>query len=786
MPGRSSKALLPGHILLARAVIVCRLISAVALLASVLPAKSSANSTNFEHLLRQASDSLRSGKASSATALFEEILNAARGIGDRRSAARASVGLAASYGLNHRYKEALHQGEDALRFGLSTNDADIAVRAALNLSTVYRRMGDYSAATHILRQLNPILPRVVDPMVRAGLYFHAGTLASHGQDRKRAESLLLAGIDAALAADEVQLAASGWNQVGYVRMTAGDLEAADSALTEAFRLRRVSGNRNLGTSYAYLGRLRLMQGDAQSALNLLNRGIEASTGSAADPSHPLTLLLYWRAKAKLHLGDTAGALVDFDRAVRSAAEWRQDILQTDDMRISFEVGLHRIYRDYVDAGMSEWVRTGDIGLARRMFEVSEQHKLASFRETRRSAVPLTPEYWETLQRYRAALGSAWSTGKADSAEPARLALIRLEASLGVPPVEQTLASASEIRKALAPDEALVSFRTGAERSWAWALTRETLEVAQLPGVETLRATSASVRDRLQGPAATHLYGTLFGRFTAQIHRKRDWILSLDDGLFDVPMAALGPGGAPLVASHSTRLIPGAALVTRPGRVPSTTRFVAAADAIYNSADPRWKGPKANGAVGFSRLLNTATEATAVTRAWSVDPGPTLLLGEHFNRASLDRAIDSRPAVLHVAGHVVAHHSDTSQVMIGLGLARDGKPDFLTPSDIAAKQVEVGLVSVNGCASGGGASLPGSGLVGLTRAWLAAGAESVAATYWPVEDDRGVLFSKIYAELGRGPVSPLRAARALQAAQLAARAENSDPRRWAAVFLVSKN
>jgi CHAT domain-containing protein len=456
------------------------------------------------------------------------------------------------------------------------------------------------------------------------------------------------------------------------------------------------------------------------------------------------------------------------------------------MRISFEIGLHRIYEDYVDAGMSEWLRTRDMALARRMFEVSEQHKLASFRETRRSAVPLTPEYWETLQRYRAALGSAWSTGKPDSAEPARLALNRIEASLGVAPVEQTVVGASDIQKALAPAEALLGFRTGRERSWVWALTRQTLEVAQLPGVDKLRATSAAFRERLQTSAATDLYGTLFGRFSARIHRKRDWILSLDDGLFDVPMAALGPARAPLVTLHSTRLIPGAALVTRPGRIPSTTRFVAAADAIYNSADPRWKGPKADGAVGFSRLLNTAAEARAVTTAWSADPVPTLLLGQQFTRASLGQAIDSRPAVLHVAGHVVAHHSDPSQVMIGLGLAHDGKPDFLTPSDIAAKQIRVGLVSVNGCASGGGASLPGSGLVGLTRAWLAAGAESVAATYWPVEDDRGALFSKVYTELGRGPVSPLRAARALQAAQLAARAQNADPRAWAAVFLVSKN
>jgi CHAT domain-containing protein/tetratricopeptide (TPR) repeat protein len=785
MPGRSSKALLPGYILAVHAVIRSSFISAV-FLALIESANPSEKAETPETLIKRASDLLRSGESRKAAVSFQEILVSSQKSGDHRSVARASVGLAASYVVTHEYKRALHEGESALRYGIARQDADIAVRAALNLSTVYRRMGDFAAATQVVRELNPILPRVTDPMVRAGLYLHAGTLASHGQDRNRAESLFFAGIDAALMANDIQLAASGWNQLGYMRLAANDLPGAEAALTEAFRLRRSAGNRNLGTSYVYLGRLRLQQGDAQSAVNLLNRAVEVSAGASGDTSHPLTILLYWRATAKLRLSNVTGALADFDRAVRQATEWRQDILPSDGVRISFEVGLDRIYEDYVDAGMSEWRRTRDMAMARRMFEVSEQHKLASFRETRRSAVPLDAEYWETLQKYRAALGSAWSTGKAAPPDGSRLALIRMESRLGVAPLDEMAVRAPQIQKSLGPDEALLSFQTGRERSWAWAVTREAIEVAEIPSVEKLRAMSKAFRDGMRTSSAAELHGALFGTFTPRIHRKRDWLLSLDDTLFDIPMAALGPEHDPLVASHSTRSIPGAALLTRARRIPSNTRFVAAADAIYNSADPRWNGPSVVGAVGFSRLLNTAVEAGAVTRAWPADRNPTLLLGQNFTRMSLDRAIDTRPAVVHLAGHVVAHHSDTSQVMIGLGLGKDGKPDFLTPSDIAAKQVEVGLVSVNGCASGSGASPPGAGLVGLTRAWLAAGAESVAATYWPVEDDRGALFSRLYAELGRGPVSPSRAARALQAAQLAARARNAAPKTWAAVFLVSKN
>ena len=42
--------------------------------------------------------------------------------------------------------------------------------------------------------------------------------------------------------------------------------------------------------------------------------------------------------------------------------------------------------------------------------------------------------------------------------------------------------------------------------------------------------------------------------------------------------------------------------------------------------------------------------------------------------------------------------------------------------------------LDGCHSGAGAALPASGLQGLTRSWLGAGARSVLATRWDVAED----------------------------------------------------
>jgi CHAT domain-containing protein len=131
-------------------------------------------------------------------------------------------------------------------------------------------------------------------------------------------------------------------------------------------------------------------------------------------------------------------------------------------------------------------------------------------------------------------------------------------------------------------------------------------------------------------------------------------------------------------------------------------------------------------------------------------------------------------------------------MIGFGLTTQGSADFLTPADISSQPLRVGLVSINGCASGGGTSLPGAGLVGHTRAWLLSGATAVAATYWPVHDDRGDLFARMYREIARSPdrkITPAKAAKTLQEAQLAAWRSNtarSRPSYWAAVFVAGKH
>jgi CHAT domain-containing protein len=227
------------------------------------------------------------------------------------------------------------------------------------------------------------------------------------------------------------------------------------------------------------------------------------------------------------------------------------------------------------------------------------------------------------------------------------------------------------------------------------------------------------------------------------------------------------------------------------------------DAIYNRADARWsvqpfagwfrRDPTGN-PLRLARLSGSGDEVRTALSIWG---SGTILTGENATRERLTEDLDSSTGILHLATHVVSAPQLASPTgrpslnnsragLIVLGLDRSGQPGFLDMRDILLRPVNLRLVVMSGCSSGDASALPASGLMGLTRAWLGAGASEVLATRWPVLDDSGPFFASFYRYLKANPASG--AADALRAAQVEMIHSDSyrnRPQYWASYFLVGK-
>ena len=732
-------------------------------------------------------------------------------IGDERTAARATGNLGAMRFALHQYRGALTSFLEARRMAVSSGDSSEVAAIDANLSSLYMQMGDMDEAA---RRMQGTLERLsgkerAEHLAETQILY--GLLRARQKQMPAALTLFHAGIDSAEAGGNWKLAADAWNLLGDEYLQQHDPASAEQPLLEAYRIRSLR-HLALDSSYRSLGRLRLDQGDLDSAEVFLNRAVEL----AAQPGGPVPSwdIYHYRGRVRLAQGRLTEALSDLRTAVRLARAWRWSAPLDEAMRIGAEGWLDRVYEALVDAGNRLFEQTGDRSLIRETFESAEENRASSLRtliEGRTAAAEELPSsYWlavSRLQRTEVEAARLHTPAAEQDALSARAALALIESNAFRERLSDSDGLLARVRAELNPDDALIAFHLGESGSWVWAVTRDRIALHRLPSRDTVNALARSFSFAVRNDSPDSLAegralgDTLFGSLEPEFQRKGRWLLALEGDLFDVPFAALpadfpSTAGSPSTEASRrvTEIIPGAALWSNHPPRPASGTLLGIGDAVYNLADPRLtkkfrqpfgNAPQLRPAV-FSvlpRLVASASELEASASAWH--GSSALLEGPSASRAGLAAALARDPSVIHFATHFVELDGPDPHGVIVLSVNSDGQAETLGPAEIARWRVNPGLVALSGCHSSAGVVLPGSGLLGLTRAWLAAGAHNVLASHWDVPDDGGPLFAAFYRHLGQPGQTPASALRASQIEMAEAGGWRANPRYWAAYFVMGK-
>ena len=349
---------------------------------------------------------------------------------------------------------------------------------------------------------------------------------------------------------------------------------------------------------------------------------------------------------------------------------------------------------------------------------------------------------------------------------------------------------------LGESDLLLSFYLGKRESYLWTVTRSRIELHRLPTESEIREDVMRFREAIStgAPAGeklgADLYRRLFHSLSPAEEAKTSWLLSLDGVLFDLPFAALVSNyhdGQPVYVAehHSTQRIPGALFLTGDAARPGG--YLGVADAVYNSADPRrtrdpsWKPNWTQARGQLNRLVSSAREMQRSAERWQSDTvrnGPIQILeGTAAGREAFLGALRASPSTIHLATHVLSSTTQPEQAFLAFSLDAKGRPGLLSTSEIGMLHVPGALIVMTGCATGTGETQAGAGLLGLTRAWMMAGARAVVATNWPVPDTDGDLIPAFYRNLEAD--SAAEALRRSQVEQIHSGTWQAAPSYWAA-------
>jgi CHAT domain-containing protein/predicted negative regulator of RcsB-dependent stress response len=187
---------------------------------------------------------------------------------------------------------------------------------------------------------------------------------------------------------------------------------------------------------------------------------------------------------------------------------------------------------------------------------------------------------------------------------------------------------------------------------------------------------------------------------------------------------------------------------------------------------------------ISPLPESRNEAAAIMKVVPKGEGMSAL-GFDASRATVMSPTLSQYRIIHFATHGFADldHPELSGIVLSLidakGQPQDG---FLRLHDIYNLNLPADLVVLSACQTGVGKQIKGEGLIALTRGFTYAGAASVVASLWKVDDEATkILMEEFYKQMF---VNGLQPAAALQKAQLklAHQSQWRSPFYWAGFVL----
>jgi CHAT domain-containing protein/Tfp pilus assembly protein PilF len=637
------------------------------------------------------------GEKPQALSLLNEALQHWRALNDRWWEATTLNTLGNAYLSIGESQRALEAYQIALTLNRALKQRRGEAQVLSNLGLLYRSLGELTEAAAYHQQALALNRALGDRRLEAVALHNLGELYLALGEHHRALEVCQLALPLHKAVDDWIGAGHTLEHLGTLYVRLGQPQRALAYYQEALTLLQPLGARQmLATVFNGLGATYLALGQPQQAEESYNRALALARAVAAP-------------------GGESGALAGLARVARA----RGQLLQA---RAQIEAALAIINTQRTKVANRE-LRASHFALRRNHYEF----------------------YLDLLLRlHELEPGAGHAAAALAASEQARArSLLDLlgtepEAALEATPLKQ-----AELLALGEPGAALLEYVLGRDGSFLFVITRAGLHTYRLPPKAVIEALVQELRAALDWPsrrsfgryvsAAQRLYRLLLAPAAGVLQACPRWLIAPDGALYLMPFEALLAEGQ-LPARADYRALDYLLKQRTISYVPSAS--VLASLRQRATAQPPFKTflALADPSNALPRLQQTSREAAEIARLYQ--GAETLLLTREL---ASEEQVKQHPEIrrtrfLHFATHGRMDEAQphTSGLLLAPSLAakEDG---LLQIAEVLELKLQAELVVLSACETGLGKTLSGEGVLGLTRAFLSAGARSVAVSLWQVGD-----------------------------------------------------
>lgn len=840
---------------------------------------------------------LQLNEGRNALPYFEGALALAQQIGVQRLETSIETQLGGTYGdhLGDITKSYAHHERSRVLAGRS-GDKPTQGSALNNIGKLHQESADYQRALDYYLQALPLL--VESPPRRAIVLNNIGVAYNSLGESERALDYLQQSLAILKTGQDRNAEARTLHNIGYAYHHLAKYREAQDQYNQALAIVQKNGNRALeAQTFDLLGATYSAMGQPPKALDLHQQSLEIQRTAKnirseafghVNLAHVYNLLdqpekaldhfnqalaisrsindlnsaagaLEGRARAQQKLGNLAAARTDVEESL-SLIETVRARSGSQSQRASYLASREKAYELYVDVLMqlhvkdpaarhdAEALQASERGRARSLLELLNEAPadieqgvsvdLVKREREIRQAINAKAQRQIQLTAQNGNRQEIETFGKEiraleDEYQQVQVAIRKASPAYAALTQPQPL-GLKEIQQLLEPNTVLLEYSLGDERSYVWAVTRDSMKAFALPKGEDIKKvaqrvyqslTARSVTKSLETPeqrqrriadadsqfqqSSAELARMILAPAAAEFGTKR-MVVVADGALQYVPFAALpSPGSTrPLILDHELVSLPSASSLaiqrqTLANRPLAPKAVAVIADPVFSARDSRFK----------SRTATTATaddDARIIEHVGNGSGGPLNVRRLPFTRQEADRILAVAPTASNLRAvdfranrsiatsgelsnyryvHFATHgYLDTSRAglsAIVLSLVdQQGKPQdgFLRTHDIYNLNLPAELVVLSACETGLGKDVKGEGLEGLTRGFMYAGARRVIVSLWNVNDKATAeLMQHLYGRMLKNKKTPAAALRDAQIEMLRVKQWQS-PYYWAAFVM----